>query len=158
MPYSYGRSDSIYICRPPRSVTLPCFLSFNLNLIPRVHANKDFSFWSCLAPVPTTSNTREVLLHTYTPTLTNCLSLRCLWMLLSNSAWELGITIQARSLVSEPSWATRSECFHFSQITHPWLPVSSWVRISSQRLPTPPSPTYSPGLGLSENKGGNVAV
>lgn len=33
-----------------------------------------------------------------------------------DSAFQLGITIQSRDLVSEQSWATQSERFHFSHM------------------------------------------
>lgn len=130
MFYQYGGSDSIYKCRFPRSVTFSYCLSFNLNLILRVHANRNSGFSYYLAALPMTSNTREVFMPV-TPTLINCLSLRCLWILLSNPAWELGITVQAGYLESEQSQAIQSQCFHFSQM-YPSLTLCLQIRGESR--------------------------
>lgn len=156
MFYQYGRSDSIYKCRFPRSVTFSYCLSFNLNLILRVHANRNSGFSYYLAPLPMTTNTREVFMPV-TLTLINCLSLRCLWILLSNPAWELGITVQAGNLVSEQSQATQSQCFHFSQM-YPSLMLCLQISRGSlvSKAPTPPLSAYTLGLGPSENKAGSV--
>lgn len=105
---------------------------------------------------PMTSNTREVFMPV-TPTLINCLSLRCLWILLSNPAWELGITFQAGNLESEQFRATQSHCFHFSQ-TYPSLTLCLQVSRGSliSKAPTPPLSAYILGFEPSENKSGSV--
>ena len=52
MSYNYSRSESIYKHRSARNLTLFHFISYNLNLIPRVRGSRKFSFRSDQAPTP----------------------------------------------------------------------------------------------------------
>lgn len=107
-------------------------------------------------PVPGRSSFKLVI-----PTLINCLSLRCLWILLSNPAWELGITVQAGNLCSSNPGPHRANVSTSHRCTHPWRSVSrSGVEGSGNLVSkacTPPLPAYTLGLGPSENKAGSIA-
>ena len=52
MSYNYSRSESVYKHRSARNLTLFHFISYNLNLIPRVRGSRKFSFRSDQAPTP----------------------------------------------------------------------------------------------------------
>ena len=79
MPYNCSRSESIYKHGSSRNLTFFHFISYNINLIPRVCGSRKFSFRSDQAPTPTVTRTGEVLLQITVPSLINRLSLWCLW-------------------------------------------------------------------------------